>query len=130
MEGNETFEEDTGKYLSEALIFASTKSQYDDRLFVELQVQYMKIPSSNLGSTWNCFGHSEQFLYTTCYPHGLQKKELLTKIYLYHAFDHTGLEVHKLRKNKSLHGHIGKLEDLDHQLLFQVFHDHTTKILF
>ena len=25
--------------------------QYDDRLFIELQVQYMKIPSSNLGRT-------------------------------------------------------------------------------
>ena len=41
----------TGKSLSEALIFASTDPQYDDRLFIELQVQYMKIPSSNLGRT-------------------------------------------------------------------------------
>ena len=41
----------TGKSLSEALIFASTNLQYDDRLFIELQVQYMKIPSSNLGRT-------------------------------------------------------------------------------
>ena len=39
----------TGKSLSEALIFASTNPQYDDRLFIELQFQYMKIPSSNLG---------------------------------------------------------------------------------
>ena len=39
----------TGKSLSEALIFASTNPQYDDRLFIELQVQYTKIPSSNLG---------------------------------------------------------------------------------
>ena len=31
----------------------------------------------------NCFWHSEQFLYTTCSPHVLQKEELLTKIYLY-----------------------------------------------
>jgi hypothetical protein len=31
----------------------------------------------------NCFWHSEQFLYTTCSPHVLQKAELLTKIYLY-----------------------------------------------
>ena len=31
----------TGKSLSEALIFASTNSQYDNRLFSELQVQYM-----------------------------------------------------------------------------------------
>jgi hypothetical protein len=35
----------TGKSLSEALIFASTNSQYDDRLFIELQVQSMKITS-------------------------------------------------------------------------------------
>jgi hypothetical protein len=41
----------TGKSLSEALIFASTNPQYDDRLFIELKVQYMKIPSSNLGRT-------------------------------------------------------------------------------
>ena len=43
----------TGKSLSEALIFASTNPQYDDRLFIKLQVQYMKIPSSNLWRT--CF---------------------------------------------------------------------------
>ena len=41
----------TGKSLSEALISASTNPQYDDRLFIELQVQYMKIPSSNLWRT-------------------------------------------------------------------------------
>ena len=45
----------TGKSLSEALIFASTNPQYNDRLFIELQVQYMKVPSSNLGKT--CFVH-------------------------------------------------------------------------
>ena len=41
----------TGKSLSEALIFPSTYPQYEDRLFIELQVQYMKILSSNLGRT-------------------------------------------------------------------------------
>ena len=67
--------------MSEALIFASTDPQYDGRLFIELQVQ---------AQTWgelvvykNCFRYSEQFLYTTCSPHVLQKEELLTKIYLY-----------------------------------------------
>ena len=40
-----------GKSLSEALIFALTNPQYDDRLFIELQVQCMKIPSSNQGRT-------------------------------------------------------------------------------
>ena len=36
----------TGKSLSEALIFASTNSQHDDRLFIQLQVQYMFSPCS------------------------------------------------------------------------------------
>ena len=43
--------ENTGKSLSEALIFASTNPQYHDRFFFELQVRYMKIPSWNLGGT-------------------------------------------------------------------------------
>ena len=41
----------TGKSLSEALIFESTNPQYDNRLFIALQVKYMKIPSSKLGRT-------------------------------------------------------------------------------
>ena len=45
---NPRFSRSTGKSLSEALIFASTNPQYDDRLLIELQVQYKKIPSSNL----------------------------------------------------------------------------------
>ena len=36
----------TGKSFSEALILVSTNPQYDLRLFIELRVQYMKIPSS------------------------------------------------------------------------------------
>ena len=36
----------TGKSLTEALIFVSTNPQYDDRLFIELPVQYMKTTSS------------------------------------------------------------------------------------
>ena len=43
-----------GKYLSEALILASTNPQYDDRLFIELQVQYMKTPSSEHVVYINC----------------------------------------------------------------------------
>ena len=31
----------TGKSLSEVLIFASTNPQYDDRLFIELRVQFL-----------------------------------------------------------------------------------------
>ena len=39
----------TGKSMSEAIIFASTNPQYDNRLFIELPVRYMKIPSSEHG---------------------------------------------------------------------------------
>jgi hypothetical protein len=46
----------TGKSISEALNFASTNPQYDKRLFIELPLQYMKIPSSEHGEntrrTW------------------------------------------------------------------------------
>ena len=71
-----------GKSLSEAFIFASTNPQYDDRLFIELQVQYMKISSSEYGenmlSTELFFDIQNNF----CTQHVLQKEELLTKIYL------------------------------------------------
>ena len=58
----------TGKSLSEALILASTNPQYGDRLFIELQVQYMKIPSSEHVVYTNCilFWHSEQCVHRTC----------------------------------------------------------------
>ena len=38
-----------GKSLSETLIFASTNPQYDDRLFIDLPVLYMKTASSEHG---------------------------------------------------------------------------------
>jgi hypothetical protein len=44
----------TDKSFSEALILASTNPQYDKRLFIELQVQYMKIPSSEHGENMLC----------------------------------------------------------------------------
>ena len=80
----------TGKSLSEALIFASTNPQYDDKLFIELQYKFntWKLQAQTWGEHVvyrNCFWHSEQFLYTICSPHVLQKEELLTKIYLYRA---------------------------------------------
>ena len=36
----------TGKYFSEALILASTNTQYDKRLVIDLPVQYIKTKSS------------------------------------------------------------------------------------
>ena len=42
----------TGKSLSEALILALTNPPYDDRLFIELPVEYIRIPSSEHGLFW------------------------------------------------------------------------------
>ena len=55
--------------MSEALIFASTNPQYDDRLFIELQVQYMKIPSSNLGRT--CCVQKLFLIFRTIFVHNM-----------------------------------------------------------
>ena len=59
----------TGKYLSEALIFASTNPQYDDKLFIVLENCKLRIPAVHVVYT-HCyfvlFRHSEQFWYTTC----------------------------------------------------------------
>ena len=57
----------TGKSLSEALIFASTNQQYDNRLFIVHE-------NCKLNTCRTCcvhkllflFWHSEQFWYTTC----------------------------------------------------------------
>ena len=44
----------TGKSFSKALILASTNPQHDDRLFIELQVQYMKTASSEHAQSMLC----------------------------------------------------------------------------
>ena len=58
----------TGKSMPEALILASTKPKYDNRLFIELQVQYKKTTSSvhvvYIKLFLLLFWHSEQFLKT------------------------------------------------------------------
>ena len=40
--------------MSEALSFASTNPQHNNRLFIELPLQYMKIPSSEHGENMLC----------------------------------------------------------------------------
>ena len=77
----------TGKSLSEALIFVSTNPQYDNRLFIELQVQYMKICKLR---TW--LEHVEQSVKTKkqticvhnmfypCYPHVLSLQFTCTEL--------------------------------------------------
>ena len=68
-----------GKSLSEAPILASTNPKYDDRLFIELQVQYMKISSSEHGKNMVCTEivlnvktkTKKQFAYTICSELGI-----------------------------------------------------------
>ena len=59
----------TGKSFSEQLIIASVNPQYDNRLFIELQVQYEKNISLEHVAYKNCFEcqnkNKKQFLYPT-----------------------------------------------------------------
>ena len=49
-----TIENVTGKSLSKALILGSTNPQYDETLFNDLPVQYMKTTSSEHGENMLC----------------------------------------------------------------------------
>ena len=66
----------TGKSLSEALIFASTNTHYDGRLFIELRVQYIKIPSSEHQCTQIVFCFGIDIQNNLCTQHVLPKFEL------------------------------------------------------
>ena len=70
----------TGKSFSEALSFVTTNPQYDKRLFIELQVQYIKIPSSEHVVFFDLFWHSVQFMYTTCSQHVLSLEFSCTEL--------------------------------------------------
>ena len=74
-----------GKSLSEALIFASTDPQYDNRLFIELLTSSIH-ENSKLRTRGEhveiVFDIQNNFCTQHVLPHVLQK-ELLTKIYLY-----------------------------------------------
>ena len=63
----------TGKSMSEALILESVNPQYDDRLLIDLRLQYKKNTSSEHVVYQNCFEcqnkSKKQFLYTTCSEH-------------------------------------------------------------
>ena len=63
----------TGKSLSEALILGSTKPQYDERLFIDLPVEYMKTASQEHVVIINCSEcqNKNQFLFSACSFHVL-----------------------------------------------------------
>ena len=57
----------TGKSLSEALIFALTNPQYDNRLFIVHENCKLRIPAEHVVYK-NCSECQKQFLYTTYSP--------------------------------------------------------------
>ena len=67
----------TGKSFPEALIFASTNPQYGNRLFIELPIQYMKIPSSEHEGNMLC----TQIAYCFDIQNNLCKQHVLVMFY-------------------------------------------------
>ena len=63
----------TGKSLSEALIFASTNPQYDDRLFIELRENSKFKTGENMLCTEIVSDIQNNFCTQTCSPHVLEK---------------------------------------------------------
>ena len=74
---------DTGKSLSEALTFASTNPQYDDKLFIVHENCKLRIPAEHVVYTNCCFCFVLTF--RTILVHNMFSRccELLKKIYLY-----------------------------------------------
>ena len=70
------YQQITGKSLSEALIFASTNPQYDDKLFIESQVQYAIHENSKLkpGEDMLCTEIVSDIQNNFCTQHVLPKK--------------------------------------------------------
>ena len=74
---------DTGKSLSEALIFASTNSQYDDRLFIFHENCKLRTPAEHVVYSNCCFCFALTFRTILVHNMFCRCCELLKKIYLY-----------------------------------------------
>ena len=74
----------TGKSLSEALIFASTNPQYDDRLFIVYENCKLRIAAEHAVYTNCCFCFVLTFRTILLHNMFCRCCELLKKIYLYY----------------------------------------------
>ena len=72
----------TGKSLSEALIFVSTNPQYDNRLFTKIHEMSKLKPKVNLLCTEIVSAIQKIFVHNMFSPCPAKKKELLAKICL------------------------------------------------
>ena len=81
LKSNQKILKGTGKSFSEALILGSTNPQYDRRLFIDLRVQYMKIPSSEHGENKGrtCKQHVLN-MFSSCSPHVLSLEFLCIEL--------------------------------------------------
>ena len=70
----------TGKSLSEALILESINPKYDDRLFIDLQLQYKKNTSSEHVVYKNCFECQNKNKNNICTQHVLKLYFPCTKV--------------------------------------------------
>ena len=61
LKSEKLLQQSTGKSLSEAFILTSTNPQYDNRLFIDLPVQYMKTTSAGHGENVFCFDIQNNF---------------------------------------------------------------------
>ena len=99
----------TGKSLSEALTFASINPQYDDRLYIKLQIRYMKIQSSNLRRT--CYVQKLFLTFKTILVHNIfysfsAKRRPSDKDLPVCSLCHSGLNFTNLTRNMCLILHI------------------------
>ena len=78
----------TGKSLSEALVFASTNPQYDDRLFIVHENCKIRIPTEHGVYTNCCFCFVLTFRTILVHNMFCRCCELLKKIYLYIPKNH------------------------------------------
>ena len=112
----------TGKSLSEALIFASTNPQYDVRLFIELQVQYMNIPSSEHGENILCTEFVFDVQNNVCTQHVLPmfwKKKSLWKRFTCKKANELALSLDALNTSLKLHAVTDPAESIYLQQIFR-----------
>jgi hypothetical protein len=74
----------TGKSFSETLILASTNPQNDKRLFIELQVQFMKLQAQNMLRT-----RTAHIVCINCSEHVLSLQSSCTEDILIHMIPFT-----------------------------------------
>ena len=85
-----------------------TNPQYDNRLFIELQIQYMKIPSSNLGRT--CCVQKLFLTFRTIFVHSMfcKKKSFWQRFTCNRGKSVESFEVWQMSDTRPMFRHLGR----------------------